>query len=90
VDEPAPDAYQLVIPETVRQNMEDRYILLEDVQAVIKNAQESRKRFYNPINGDYLASLKIEHVTFWVQYAQENDKFLIKSVYSHRMEIVEE
>ncbi|MBC3887187.1 NAD(P)-binding protein [Acetobacterium paludosum] len=90
VDEPAQDDYQLVIPESVRQNMEDRYILMEDIQAVVKNAQESRKRFFNPESGDYLASLKREHVTFWVQYAQDDDKVLIRNVYSHRMEIVEE
>jgi Fe-S oxidoreductase len=90
VDEAAPDDYELVIPETVQKEMENRYILLENIQAVLKNAESSRKRFYNPQNGDYLACLKIEHVTFWVQYAREAEKFLIRSVYSHRMEIVEE
>ena len=80
----------LIIPENVRQLMEDRYILLEDIEKVIDNAQKSGERFFNPKDRNCLARLRLDNVTYWVRYEEKDDKILVNSVYSHRMEIVEE
>jgi hypothetical protein len=82
--------FNLIIPENVKQLMEDRYILIEDIEKVIENAQTKKERFYNPVNSSYLARLRLDNVTYWVRYEVKNEEILINSVYSHRMEIVEE
>ncbi|MDD3307524.1 MAG: NAD(P)-binding protein [Acetobacterium sp.] len=82
--------YTLIIHEDIQKSMENRYILMEDILMVLKNAEEKNERFCNPETGDYLAKLRRENVTYWVKYSNEGEAFLIKSVYSHRMEIVEE
>lgn len=84
------EQFKLIIPDDVKQKIEDRYILWEDIQAVLKNAEENNERFCNPETGEYLARLRRDNVTFWVKYEKEENAFILKSVYSHRMEIVEE
>ncbi len=82
--------YPLIISEDIVQKMDDRYILKEDIQQVINNAQESKKRFYNSEDDSFLASLRIDNVTYWVSYDERDGCIFLKNVYSHRMEIVEE
>lgn len=94
-EEPGMDAMmnsdiRLIIPEDVQQSMENRYILMEDIQKVIENAEKNKERFFNAEDANYLANLKIDNVTYWVRYQPKDDGFLVNSVYSHRMEIVEE
>ncbi|AWW25234.1 pyridine nucleotide-disulfide oxidoreductase/dicluster-binding protein [Acetobacterium sp. KB-1] len=84
------DNLTLIIPEEVKKNIEDRYILMEDIQAVLKNAEAKNERFCNPETHEYLAKLRRDSVTFWVKYQKDEKNYLIKSIYSHRMEIVEE
>ena len=82
--------FKMIIPENVRQLIEDRYILMEDVEKVIENAQKNKERFFNPQENSYLARLRLDNVTYWVKYEEKDEGILVKSVYSHRMEIVEE
>ena len=80
----------LVIPSEVRKAMEERLILVEDIEKVIAHSGISGERFFNPEDSSYLGNLRIENVTYWVRYAEKEDGIYIKSVYSHRMEIVKE
>jgi Fe-S oxidoreductase len=80
----------LIIPDHIFRIMEQRYILREDVEKVINHAQESGERFYNPEDGSYLANLRVENVTFWVHYFEKDGTIQVSSVYSHRMEVVNE
>lgn len=77
----------LIIPDEVWRMMDDRYILLEDIEKVIRHSHQSGKRFFNPEDGSYLANQRIENVTYWVNYEEKKDGIHVKSVYSHRMEI---
>ena len=77
----------LVIPDAVWRTMDERYILLEDMEAVIRHAQESGERFFNPQDGSYLASLRMENVTYWVRYREKGEAIEVITVYSHRMEV---
>ena len=79
----------LIIPPEVWAAMEERYILLEDIEKVVHYSKMSGTRFKNPIDSSYLASLRIANVTYWVCYDEKKDGIHIRSVYSHRMEIVE-
>lgn len=82
--------FNLIIPEDVRKLMEERYILVKDIEKVIENALNTKERFFNSSDSSYLARLRFENITYWVKYEEKGEGFLIKSVYSHRMEVVEE
>ena len=79
---------RLNLTETVKSQIEDRLILVEDIQKVIAYAEQSGKRMFNPTTNRYLAYFKPASVTYWVEYSlQEDGSFDIYKAYSHRMEI---
>jgi hypothetical protein len=80
----------LVIPQEIWRLMEERYILLEEIEKVIARSRTSGRRFFNPEDSSYLADLRIKNITYWVQYAEKDDGIHVVSVYSHRMEVMEE
>lgn len=80
----------LVIPDDVWQLMDDRYILVEDIEKVIKSSQETGERFFNPEDSSYLVNLRIAGVTYWVRYIEKAEKIHVVSVYSHRMDVKKE
>ena len=87
---PEQEAYpsiQLILPESVQQQIEDRLILKEDIQKVLEFAERTGKRLYNMNTGHYLAYFKPTSVTYWVEYTPQENAFLIHKAYSHRMEI---
>ncbi len=77
------------ISEEVEEKMEDRYILVADVQKVILNALETGEYFYDPESQEYLSRLRMDEVTFWVRYKKDGADIVILNTYSHRMEVVE-
>ena len=77
----------LILPDTVIQQIEERLILVEDIQKVIEYAERTGKRLFNTSNGHYLASYKPTSVTYWVEYTPQNDAFLVHRAYNHRMGI---
>jgi NADPH-dependent glutamate synthase beta subunit-like oxidoreductase len=87
---PEPGAYEairLILPEAVQQMVEERLILVEDMQKVIEYAERTGKRMLNPGTGHYLAYFKPTSVTYWVEYTPQEGAFLVHKAYSHRMEI---
>lgn len=80
----------IVIPDEVWAIMEKRFILYEDIVKVIDHAQETGERFFNPEDSTYLASDRIQNVTYWVRYREIDGRIHVVSVYSHRMEIMKE
>ena len=86
-DQQAFETIRLILPETVQQMIEERLILVEDIQKVIEFAERTGKRMYNPSSGHYLAYYKPNSVTYWVEYTPHEGAFLIHKAYSHRMDI---
>jgi len=74
----------------VKEKMEERHILEEEIKKVIRYAEETGKKLYRPEMDRYLAKLTISNATFYVEYypANEND-FIIHTAYSHRAKIEE-
>ncbi|HBW35938.1 MAG: amine oxidase [Peptococcaceae bacterium BRH_c23] len=81
---------KIICNEQIRNIMEERLILIEDVQQVIEHAERTGRKFINPDNGNYLAYFRPARVTYWVEYQPQEDGFVVLNAYSHRMEIVEE
>jgi len=81
---------QLHIPKAVREIMEQRMILIEDVRQVLDWAEETGFKLVNRQSGHFLAHYTPTTVTYWVEYSPAENGFIIHNAYSHRMEIVEE
>ena len=94
-DQPSYESIRLLISPEVRQRMEERLILVEDVQQVIEHAERSGARFQNRQSGHYLAGHKPAAVTYWVEYSplpasgqDQEPQFVVHNAYSHRMTAV--
>jgi hypothetical protein len=86
----SPLVIPLVIPQTIRDSMDDRLILLEDIKDVLRQSRLSGRRFFNPEDGSYLAGVRRKNVTYWVRWLEKEDGAHIISAYSHRMQIKNE
>jgi glutamate synthase (NADPH) small chain len=81
------ESIRLTLPESIQKAIEERLILVEDIQKVIEYAERTGKRMYNASTGHYLAYYKPASVTYWVEYTRQDEAFLVHKAYSHRMEI---
>jgi glutamate synthase (NADPH) small chain len=86
-ENPAFEAIRLILPAEIQRQIEERLILIEDIQKVLEYAERTGKRMYNPTTGHFLAYFKPTSVTYWVEYTPQDGAFLIHKAYSHRMEI---
>jgi glutamate synthase (NADPH) small chain len=77
----------LNISSQVWQVLEDRRILVTDLEEVIHHAETSGQKFYNPETDHFKASLKLYNTTFWVEYMPSDDGITIYNAYSHRMAV---
>jgi glutamate synthase (NADPH) small chain len=80
----------LNISEHVRQLMEQRMILVEDLERVIDWAERTGNKLVSRQTGHFLAHHAPTTVTYWVEYSPVDDGFVIHNAYSHRMQILEE
>ncbi len=78
-------ALKLIISGVVHETMEERLILLEDIQKVIAYAERTGKKIINRNNGHTLACYRPVSVTYWVEYTPQKDGFVVHNTYSHRM-----
>jgi Fe-S oxidoreductase len=79
---------KLMISPDVLKRVDERRILEEDIRKVILHAETSGKKMRSRENGNYLAYLQPENVTFWVEYSPREDGFTVLNAYCHRMKIV--
>ena len=77
----------LMIPEHVRNLMEERMILKADVAKVIVHGESTGNKFKNTEKDTYIAYFKPISVTYWVEYSLQADGFVVHNSYSHRLEI---
>ena len=60
---------------------------MENIRKVISRAEKTGERLINRETGHLLACNRELNVTFWVEYAVQEDGYVIYNAYSHRMEI---
>ena len=83
------EAIHLLVADDVQARLEERLILVEDIQRVIEYAERTGSKLLNPATDHLLAYYKPTAVTYWVEYAPQGDAFVVHNAYSHRMEIAE-
>ncbi|MCB8968233.1 MAG: 4Fe-4S dicluster domain-containing protein [Ardenticatenaceae bacterium] len=69
--------------------LEDRLILVEDLQQVIAYAERGGHKLLNAQSGHFLAQFRPNTVTYWVEYAPDGDGYTVFNAYSHRMDVGE-
>jgi glutamate synthase (NADPH) small chain len=78
----------LRLSDDVAARLDDRLILIEDIQRVIEYAERTGRRLANQETGHLLAYHRPDAVTYWVEYLPTDDgAYEIFNAYSHRMEI---
>ncbi|HOO91311.1 MAG TPA: (Fe-S)-binding protein, partial [Syntrophales bacterium] len=80
----------VLISPQMEKKMEDQCILVEDVQRVIHHAERTGNKVFNPDNGHFMAHLRPEIITYWVEYTSEPEGYRIHNAYSHRLQIIED
>ena len=80
---------KLQISDEVKQRLEDRHILEDEVKQVIHHAETEGEKLYEPNANRYLAKLRIGNATFYVEYSVEQENYIVQSAYAHKSEIVE-
>ncbi|WP_022662439.1 pyridine nucleotide-disulfide oxidoreductase/dicluster-binding protein [Paucidesulfovibrio longus] len=89
-ESPAPEPFENIavrFAEGVAERLDERRILLGDVQKTLLAAQQSGKRFANAENGHFLVRHRPVSVTYWVEYSPEGEYFLVHNAWSHRMRV---
>ena len=81
---------KLVMDPQLGELLEERYILIQDVQRVIYEAERSGRKLRNLESGYYTAHLQLGIMTYWVEYLPEGDCFRVGNAYSHRMQLIED
>jgi glutamate synthase (NADPH) small chain len=75
----------LTMSDAVRQTLEQRRILIEDLQQVIARAEVDGQIFRHPGTGRFLVAGRVQHMTLWVVYTRHDKRFEVFNAYSHRM-----
>jgi Fe-S oxidoreductase len=83
----APEHKRLVlaIAPQVRELMEKRLILEDDLQKVILQAEQSGRFLEDPQTGHRLANHRPVRVTYWAEYEVLDSGYRVHNAYSHRM-----
>ncbi len=83
------ESINVTMSEDVLARLEDRLILVADVQQVIAHAERTGSWLLNPQTGHRLAHHRPATVTYWVEYAPEENTYIIFNAYCHRMDVAE-
>lgn len=84
-DAPEPGKGRVSISAEMQTRLEERHILLEDIEAAVAGAEASGHCFKNLENGHILGSWRPRQVTFWVEYEPKGENFLLHDAWCHRM-----
>jgi len=79
---------KLEISPAVKQHLETRHISEDEVKQVIHQAETTKEKAFQPDSGRYLAKLRIGKATFYVEYSQGTESFIVETAYAHKSEII--
>ena len=75
---------KLTLDTGVEEKMESLKILRSDLAEAIVNAENTGDKFIKT-SGNSLTSYRPANVTFWVEYRQDGDGWIVLNTYMHRM-----
>ena len=71
--------------DEIKEQMEERMILEEDLAETIQEAEQSGNKIIDTVKDCFIAGKRIGNVFFWVYYREKEDGYEILRAYSHRM-----
>ena len=77
----------LQIAPEVQNLLEERRILIEDLQKAIHHAETTGRKLVHSKTGHFKASFKPYKVTFWIEYSTSDEGYVVHNAYAHRMEV---
>lgn len=83
----AEDGVKLFIAEDVRERLDDRLITQANIRRTILNAEKTGRRLVRPADGHFIAGGRPGIITYWVEYAPQDDGYAVYNAYSHRVHI---
>lgn len=76
---------RVLVAADVLARLEERHILLSDVEGAVVGAEASGHWFENLDDGHRLGSWRPRKVTFWVEYEAQGEAFVLHDAWCHRM-----
>ena len=76
---------KLWMSDETRQRMSDDLILESDVEQVITHCERDDAKLVDPEKGHFFGHLKIQNMTYWVEYLPKEEGYELFSAYCHRM-----
>ncbi len=73
----------------VRATLEQRLILVEDVQRAVHFAERTGEKLRDTRTGHWLAHHRPRAVTYWVEYSTDGEEFVVHRAYCHRLQVIE-
>ena len=77
---------ELSIPDRLQQKMHSERITEDDILTVLRHP-EAGNAIYDESDGCLVCHSQIGCITVWIRYEKQENRFLLKSVYCHRMRI---
>ncbi|MEL7567191.1 MAG: pyridine nucleotide-disulfide oxidoreductase/dicluster-binding protein [Dehalobacterium sp.] len=85
------DHIEIVLEDDVKNKIEERLILTEDIKKAINYAEETGYKILDPETGHMIAHYKPDIITYWVEYSVGKEKeYLVHKAYSHRLTLMED
>ena len=78
---------KLELSDEVKQLLEERHILEDEVKKVVDHAETEGEKLYQPEANRYLAKLRIGQASFYVEYSIEEGNYTVHSAYAHKAEV---
>ena len=87
-----PEPYESIpveFTDSAAEVMEERRILISDVQKVLLELDRTDRAFVHGETGHFLTAHRPVVVTYWVEYEKNDAGYLVHNVWSHRMRVKE-
>lgn len=79
--------FRLYIESKVRSVLEMRRLKDEDIKKTLSEAERTGKKFVHPVSRHFLAGMRQDNVSVWVEYGLREDGYEIYKAYQYRLTI---
>lgn len=85
----APRSTTLIVEEQAQRKMDEGFILLEDIERLITEAEQTNKKIIDVRKKTFTCYGLVGRMTYWAEYRVDPDGIHLLNVYGHRMQIKE-
>lgn len=88
-DNEKPYDFDVIFDAAMEDRLQSLRLVEEDIKEVIKKSNAAHRRVYDQEKDEYICYSKLNYITCWVRYsiAGNSHSYIIKNIYTHRMNI---